>query len=327
MNRVPTPSRLKLRPYELAAAAYVIAAVVTVESLPIRIPRLAFFVSHSTPGLLIFTLATIISLVRFRKDLRRWRGEVAAIARCCAAAVLVFSSSFVVKSMIYAINPRVWDRELMALDRALHFGFSPSLFLTALFDHPTLLRALDFYYSQLYFLVFVGGPAVLLARLDPVRRTRFIAALVYMWIAGNILYVALPSWGPVFVASSMFEKTLPYMPATVFIQTQLYNELSALVKNPTSAQVGFGTVAALPSLHIAFVTLLAIVTARSFQARVGLLVTGVVLMQIGSVVTGYHYMLDGYVGALISAGAWWASKFGLRSADGNGGGAGGDDAH
>jgi len=302
----PSPApRVRLQPHEIIAALYFIAGVIVLERLPVTYPRAAIFLAHSVPTLSIFALAAAMSFFRFRSRRERWRHELRDIARCCVSIALVFSVSFVVKSFIHLVNSRVWDRELFAVDRMLHFGHSPTIFLVTLLDDVWFLHFLDFYYSLFYAVMFLAVPALLLAFLGHRGRVRFTAALVLMWIAGNVLYLVLPSWGPAFSDTALVLQALQSMPRTVWVQTQLYGELSSLVHAPLAPRFAkFGSVAAFPSLHVAVVTLFALATRKLLPAGAALLLIAVVLMQVGSVVTGYHFMVDGYAGALLAVLGW-----------------------
>lgn len=302
------------------AVVYFAVGVVILERLPVTYPRAALFLAHAVPTLIIFTIASLLSFVRHRRHRDIWKRELVEISRCCVAIVLVFSVSFVLKSFIYLINARVWDRELYWLDRAIHLGHSPTVFLVTLLGDRSFLRFLDLYYSFFYFFMFVGVPGALLAYLGHRKRVQFTAALVLMWLAGNVIYLLLPSWGPAFSDTALVVEALQSMPRTVWVQTQLYEELSTLVRDPLAPRFArFGSVAAFPSLHVAVVTLFAIATRKLLPAGFALLVIAVILMQIGSVITGYHFMVDGYAGALLAAGAWWLARFLTRSLNGKNG--------
>jgi hypothetical protein len=300
----------RVLPHEIVAAVFLIAGLILLERMPVTYPRTALFLAYAVPALIIFAVAAAVSLFRFRARRDLWKGELIHIGRCCLALLLVFSMSFLLKSFIYLINRRVWDRELFALDRALHFGYSPTIFLVTLLDNPLLLGFLDLYYSMFYFFMFIGVPALLLAFLDRRARMRFTAALTLMWISGNVLYLLLPSWGPAFTDTRLVVDALRYMPRTMWVQSQLYQELSSLVRSPLAPRnVRFGSVAAFPSLHVGIVTLFALATRKLLPAGFALLIIAIVLMQIGSVVTGYHFMIDGYAGMLLAAGAWFVARW------------------
>src|SRR5262249_25056206 len=113
----------------------------------------------------------------------------------------------------------------------------------------------------------------------------------------------------VFVTPEVFQGVLPHMPVTVAVQTALFRELSSLVSNPLAPRtVHYGCVAAFPSLHVALVALFAFASrpvSRSWY-RINLLF--VFLMVLGSVVTGYHYLLDGIAGIALAGLCWWAGQ-------------------
>jgi membrane-associated phospholipid phosphatase len=75
----------------------------------------------------------------------------------------------------------------------------------------------------------------------------------------------------------------------------------------TGQWTAFGGISAMPSLHVAVAVLLAIV-AWNCSWRIGLLATGyTVVIGIGSVVLGWHYAVDGYVGTALAACCWIAA--------------------
>ena len=293
-------------PHEIISALFCVVGVVLLERMPVTYPRSALFLAYAQPIAVICVLALIVTAIRRRRDRAVLRADAVEIIRGCVPLALVLATAFVLKSFIHLINRRVWDRQLFALDQTLHGGYSPTIFLVTLLGNPHLLRVIDLIYSSVYYVIFFGGAALLLAFLPAGLRLRFAAAFVLMWTAGTFFYLALPSWGPVFSATHLVEEALQSMPITVQVQSQLYRELSSLVRAPLAPRVViFGCVAAFPSLHVGVVTLFAIAARRIARPLfLGALVL-VVVMVIGSVVSGYHYLIDGYAGALLAAGAWW----------------------
>lgn len=295
----------RLLPHEILAIVFCLVGIVLLERMPVTYPRSALFLAFASPVLLIFILAAGIAALR---DRSRFRENVAGIARCCAPLLFVLATAFLLKSFIHVINPRVYDRLLFVIDRRLHFGFSPTIFLTTLFDNHLFLRGLDLYYTSVYFVLFIGVTAALLGTLDPALRLRFAAAFAMMWMAGTALYLVVPSWGPAFSATPLVERTLRSMPHTVWVQRQLYGELASLVNHPLAPRlVRFGSVAAFPSLHVAVLTLFTLALRRLSRLGFVLGLGGALLMLFGSVITGYHFLIDGEAGALLAAGAWFVA--------------------
>jgi membrane-associated phospholipid phosphatase len=66
----------------------------------------------------------------------------------------------------------------------------------------------------------------------------------------------------------------------------------------------FGGISAMPSLHIAITVLLALVGWRINHYAGVLLTAYVVITQIGAVMLGWHYAVDGYVSILLTVLLW-----------------------
>lgn len=293
-------------PHEIISALFCIAGIVLLERMPVTYPRSALFLAYARPVSVICVIALIVTGIRRRHDRVALRADASEIIRGCVPLALVLATAFVLKSFIHLINSRVWDRQLFALDTTLHGGYSPTIFLVTLLGNPLLLRVIDAIYSGVYYVIFFGGTALLLVFLPPGLRLRFAAAFVLMWMAGTVLYLAIPSWGPAFTATKLVEPALHSMPVTVRVQSQLYQELSSLVRAPLAPRVViFGSVAAFPSLHLGVVTLYALAARRIGRRLFLAFLVLIVVMLIGSVVSGYHFLIDGYAGALLAVGAWW----------------------
>ena len=175
-----------------------------------------------------------------------------------------------------------------------------------LFGSPAAYRVIDFVYSGVYFFVILTYLAIFFSLLPARKRLVFFSAYTTIWIVGAVLYLAIPSWGPVFIDPSVFEPALKHMPATVAVQSILYGEISSLVHHPLGRRiVRFGCVAAFPSLHLS-VSLMFTIASRWLSKRWfrwNLLLVG--FMLVGSVVTGYHYLIDGWVGMILTVVVWW----------------------
>lgn len=317
------PRRLEARllsprplPHEAAAALYVAGGVALLETLPVSYPRAAILLAGWLPAAW-FAGATLVLLLA-RAALRRRAGrpaplpprvEAAFLLRAAAVLVPVLSVHFLLKSFVWLVHPRTFDGLLWEVDRALHLGVSPTLLATAAFADPALLRVLDALYSGGYFAVAVVSVPFLLVLPRLELRMAFVAAWAAIWMAGSALYLAVPSWGPVFVVPQLFAEVLPHMPATVSVQKTLFGELSSLVNHPEAARtVRYGSVAAFPSLHLAVVTLLA-AASRHVSRRWSLANAAfVAAMLAGSVVTGYHYLVDGWAGILLALLAWGGAR-------------------
>jgi membrane-associated phospholipid phosphatase len=155
-------------------------------------------------------------------------------------------------------------------------------------------------------------PAIVIFASTLVKRA-FATAYVMICIVGFLLYVAVPSWGPVFIVPEEFNDALTQMPLTVTVQYQLHKETLSLIRNPAGRRtIRYGGIAAFPSLHVALLTLFTLasrtISKRWFHINIGL----TALMVIGTLITGYHYLVDSYVGFLIGLGAYKLSEFWIK---------------
>ena len=224
-------------------------------------------------------------------------------ARAFTAVWIVLTAHFLVKISIRLLNPRVFDPWLWRYDRILGLGSDPVLVLVSWLTWPPLLRAVDFVYSVVYGLIFMVYVS-LLAVASPTRVLRIaaVSGFCLLWITGGLLYVAFPSWGPVFTKPAHFEATLQSMPLTVHVQSELFRELKALFDNPLGSRpVKYGGVAAFPSLHLAVLTLFVIASWKVSRIWGGLTLALWAVMFAGSMITGYHYLSDSLAGAVLGA--------------------------
>jgi hypothetical protein len=310
-------SSIRPLPHEAISAVYVAVGILALERLPVTYPRSAILLAFADKVALVGGLA-VVGIAARRYFFRRAEGrpdptpvrlEGLVVLRSVLCLLPVLSLHFLIKSFIHLLNPRTWDVSLLQWDRFFFLGLSPSLFFTGLFNHPSFLHAIDIVYSVLYALIVVGSCGAFLSLLTPARRLAFTAAWAFLWIAGSLLYVALPSWGPVFVVPQIFEGVLQKMPATVGVQSVLFKEIASLMAHPYSERlVRFGSVAAFPSLHLGAITVITLASrgvSRTWFVLNGLFV---LLMLIGSVVTGYHYLVDGWAGILLGLGVWKAGR-------------------
>jgi hypothetical protein len=228
--------------------------------------------------------------------------------RIMAAFSISQTAHMTFKVYIPVINPGNYDALFYRLDQALFAGHDPVALVLGLFTNPTLLRAFDALYSGLYFFLLWGGVVVSFAFLERDRRTTFFSSFVMMWQLGLLLYILLPSWGPVFTHPDLFEETLQHFPLTVMVQSGLYKETAAIVQGQYNIVIHFFGLAAFPSLHVAVFVLYGLwgrLIHRAWfywNALVG------VLIFIGSMLTGYHYLVDGLGGALIAAFGYVAAR-------------------
>lgn len=239
-----------------------------------------------------------------RVTLRRSAFSTAACWMLLAAVVSPFCWG---KVLVPFFNPRLWDEELYRFDLAIHLDTDPVLFLHALLDSPALDWTIGHAY-ELYPHVVLVTSAWFMTLGNMEQRHRFVAGVTILWLAGLGLYLAMPALGPCYVSESLLPVLRERFPANHELQVTLLRNYQAVkgVLAGTSSEpidLAYG-IAAMPSLHVAFP---AYVTfhCRHWRhpARHFFLVVTLFFL-VGSVVTGWHYAVDGYAGILLAGLCW-----------------------
>ena len=212
-----------------------------------------------------------------------------------------------VKVAIPLVNPRLWDPQLWALDRVLHFGFSPSVFLVELTKGTALPSLLDAWYGSWIETVVWTIAFFACARQARLRRS-FLLSCCLLWSIGAWMYMSLPSLGPCYANPEVFAEAMTEMPGARGGQEALWSNYQQMLQGRTGPLRRFNPtrgVAALPSLHVAAHVLFALWCRRFARPLYLLFVLGSLLTFLGSVVTGWHYAVDGYLGAALAFGCYW----------------------
>ncbi len=127
---------------------------------------------------------------------------------------------------------------------------------------------------------------------------RFKLALVLLMYTGLAFYLAVPTVPP-WMAAGAFE----VMPAIRHVAGQVYN------LNIPALQATFDTnpIAAMPSLHSAFPSLLAMIALHHFGRRGWLMPLYAGLVFLAVTCLGEHYLVDVLAGVALAAGCYWAA--------------------
>lgn len=201
------------------------------------------------------------------------------------------------------MHPHRFDQQLWNLDRLLCFGYEPNLFLLTLFSSPPVLRVIDWTYGYI-FLASLNIIGIFIAS-APDRRLRvcFMNSISMLWLVGAWLYVAVPAVGPAYRFPGVWLPLAPLLAETQHLQHLLMTNYLAVLawrrgsQQPVNLLYG---VATFPSLHVAS-QILAFLWMRRLT-KWGGIVFGVfaVFIFIGSIVTGWHYLVDGLAGAALA---------------------------
>jgi len=302
--------------FEWLALASLVATAVFFITSPVstQFLRLATMTFSSCAKIAAISIALILAIkispvIRHRSSLKEAVGssELASprfwtdVVRIIVSFSLVQTSHLILKLYIPVINPANNDHLLHQLDRALLLGHDPVALVKGLFTSPFSLRIMDAAYSGFYFFLLWGGVVLFFAVLTGRTRIAFFNSYLLMWQLGLLLYVLFPSWGPVFVRPQEFLPTLQNLPATVHIQSALYEETRSIVAGNYNLVVHYFGLAAFPSLHVAVFVLYSLWARFVGRAWLWWNLACLGIIFLGSMLTGYHYFVDGVGGGLMAA--------------------------
>ena len=214
-----------------------------------------------------------------------------------------------IKTALPLLHPRLFDQELWDFDRAIFFGISPNIFALNLFSNHTLLRFVDATYGNIFVAsVFIAFAYFLSA---PSRRLRiaFVTTNAAMWIIGAWLYMALPSLGPAYRFPDVWFQYSADFVRTQQLQALLWKNYAEVIKlrlpggRPGNVNIILG-IAAFPSMHVAFQTFVFLWFRRLWTWGQVTFALFAFVIFLGSLLTGWHYLIDSLAGLLLAWAAW-----------------------
>lgn len=229
---------------------------------------------------------------------------------------MIFMSVFTsLKAMIPLVQPYTWDAAFAAWDRTLHFGIDPWRILHPLLGYPWITSAINIVYNLWFPVMFAVLYWQLFDLRRPNMRMRFFWTFFITWMVnGTVLAMFLSSVGPCFYAY-VVDGTNPYVDQMAYLSdlaadypvwaVATQNILWTAYEN-SSTGIGSG-ISAMPSVHVAMVTLFALLSLQYGRASRIFFIAFAVLIMIGSVHLAWHYAVDGYLGALVTLLIWWAA--------------------
>lgn len=238
---------------------------------------------------------------------RAYFSEVGPQALCLNLGFLLTVAAFsTLKTNISHIVPFYADIPLARIDLWLH-GQQPWKCLHAM---PRWVGAIiDFVYSQVWFMVLIGGfiASTLICRGARLRRFVWAVFLVYA-LLGSFMAAAFASVGPIYYDQFYPDPLFGELTATLradggLVFVKQYADYLLLAQK--AGQSGLGTgISAMPSVHVAFAVLIAWWSTGWGRGWAILGWFYAVFIMIGSVYTGWHYAVDGYVSAILTSAIW-----------------------
>jgi hypothetical protein len=142
-------------------------------------------------------------------------------------------------------------------------------------------------------------------------RRSFLLSCSLMWTLGAAIYLAFPTVGPIYTDSAVFAPVIEDLPRAAGGHAALWENYEKLIAGREGQLYAFNPtrgVAALPSLHVGAHVLFFLWSRRFAPVLSPFLLAASVLTFVGSVVTGWHYAVDGYAGAALALIAYHVAR-------------------
>lgn len=230
------------------------------------------------------------------------------------AAFTLFCSSFAYfKAVLPLLNPFSWDQLFADLDAALLGGQDAYTLLLPLFGHPYIVTVINGFYHAwallLYFILFLAC----FSRSQMHARNTFLFAFILTWVVGgNLLATVFSSGGPVYYEllgyGDRFAPLMQKLAASHEISPVMALDVQAMLWRGYIGEGPFMGISALPSMHVAS-TMVLTLYAFTYARWAGVVMTVFALIiVIGSVLLGWHYLVDGIAGAAIAVLCWLLAR-------------------
>jgi PAP2 superfamily len=269
-------------------------------------------------GLIVCAVAQFVALFtpgRWRPDLRAgWL----LVAMLLSGLTLPLFQLF--KQLVLPIRGFPFDPFVARADNFLFFGHDAWEVTHALFGSVGMSRYFDTAYALWLPLMFAFPPVIVMAFSD----VRLRARLLGCWLASWVLIASVGAWifgsaGPCYYNAlvgphagfAALTRRLAVIGAAahdqghgiaaIDFQQMLLRQLQA------GDFVSAGGISAMPSMHVAMATLFAMAAFRFARPLGWLFSLYATSIWIGSIHLGWHYALDGILGAAMMVGLWHAS--------------------
>jgi hypothetical protein len=230
------------------------------------------------------------------------------------AALVIFMPAFsAMKSAIPLFNSDNWDAAFSAADRAIH-GDDAWLLLQPALGSPIVTSAISIMYVMWFFVIYASSTYFCFLSRDRELRAQYFIAYFASWtICGVMLATLFASVGPCFVGPLLgdhrFDGQMAYLSAAnehypvLILRAQEFLLASRI---EASGELG-GGISAMPSMHVAMATLVALSAAHISRAAAMAGFGFLLVTLLGSVHLAAHYAVDGYVSIAVTLVLWAAS--------------------
>ncbi len=303
------------RPYFFeifAIANLALIALVAHASLPIVGSPLGhllvFSIGIGTQTVAGILFRSVVALVRRDRSyfaIIRTRAWIIDTFRLIVFGAMVIVVYGWIKLVVPIYHPRLFDPELWELDRALFLGIAPTTFFLDVFGAPGFLRLIDWSYANIFFASASIAFAWVLSHPERRIRIAFANGNAMLWIAGGWLYLLVPSLGPALRFPDIWLAHSETLRLTQGLQAVLMRNYQNVIRAANGVgitepiRIVFG-IGAFPSLHVAFQMYVFLWARRVWRAGQVMFGIFVFVIFLGSMITGWHYLIDSLAGLLMA---------------------------
>ncbi len=248
---------------------------------------------------------------------RRVRERLLPMVLVLIASILLPIGFSFAKNAIPELVPYYADPALTQLDYWLHFGHDPwSLahgLVRATVGAETAVHWLVAFYLPVWSVFAIAFPVIVcLTDPDEARARRYIWLFFGAWVVlGNLLALAGSSVGPVFydrlLGSDRFAALDAAIQSSGLAASAIGNIQGLLWDRYLGGGFDLGLgISAFPSMHLAVATITALYLVERSRWLAPVAIGFVVFTLFGSIYTGYHYAIDGYVSIVL---IWLANRY------------------
>lgn len=252
------------------------------------------------------------------RDLRDFTLHPSRLANALPVIIIMFwfvkvFSYF--KANIPVLMPFSWDIDFMVLDRWMHFGTDPWVWLQPLFGYAPVTFLVNVSYNVWFMAMWMMWVAFAFQRRQGELRTRFFVCFMLLWsVGGTLLAIIFSSAGPAYFARLGLTPD-PYVPLMAYLNgvnqwlpLWAIGAQDILWAGYLGKQDVIVGISAMPSMHNASALLFAL-AGWKLDRRLGIVMAVyAVLIFLGSVHLAWHYAIDAYLGWALTLVVWWASK-------------------
>jgi len=210
------------------------------------------------------------------------------------------------------LKPFDWDIYFMELDSRIHFGYQPWEILQPVFGYAPVTFLMNLIYNTWFIVMWTIFIWQAFATRPSTLRLRFFISFLLLWsIGGSIFAMLFSSAGPAFyealnLTPNPFKELMTYLyEVNETFPIWALSTQEALWASYVSKQGMVAGISAMPSLHNASAVLFALLGWQVSRAHGIALTIFAVLIFLGSIHLGWHYAVDGYLGAALAIVIWW----------------------